>query len=207
MFSAYLCMIFGQKMEGISLWWVSILSLSIIISDFILMTLIKSCFKLVQKLKPTNREKLKFQLEFNLRLEYIPYLFLFLLMSVLIKFGGFCFLYYNLITIHICFYIKLYKRNLSIKKKLNFPSSSNNVTNILDQTETYRNDFKVFFEYKNSTWHWYHYIYLIGCIFSWIGSLVFGFQYNLVWCKVFLTFVFLSAFQNGLKTKPSIHND
>ena len=195
----HLCIILGVKIEGTSLWWISILSLSLIISDFILRTLIKSCFKLFLQLKPTQGEISKFEFEFNLRHKYIPRFFLFLILLILIKFGGLSYLYYTFIKIHIYLYIKLFKRNLSIKNNLNSHSNSNNnVQNILDQTESYRNDFNIFFEYKNSTWYWYHYIYLMGWILSWISSLIFGFQNNIVWSKVtvFLTFAFLGGFQD-----------
>ena len=182
MLSILLSLYLEPKMEQISLWWVGIASLSLIIFDFDLKIAIESCFRLIELSNPSNRQILIFKLDFDSKFKYISAYAQFILL--------FFFGYPNASLIML--YVELIKNNFHLFKKVYKKRKSlKNVEKNLG-----REGFNQFFEYKSPMWYWYHYLFLIGSLLSWISSLVLGLQNNQILCplSVFLTFGFLNAF-------------
>ena len=178
-----------SKLDSISLWWVGIASLSLLISDFILKTSIESCFRLLKLSRPTHRELMIFERDFYVKFRYIiAYVEFGMFFLFGFRFASLIVLYYHLIKMHFRLYKRIFNKRKSLINVLNFPL---NIDNNLGH-----DGFDLFFEYTRRIWHWYHYVFLIGCLLSWICSLVLGFQNDLVLCPlaVFLTFVSLNAF-------------
>ena len=167
--------------------WIAIVSLFLIISDFILKKNMDACFRLFKLTRPTRREEGLFKNDFLFWFDYISAYVQYIILSLISSQScALLTLFFNLFKIHIEFYKELYKKTKSIKMVLN--SYHPNILGC--------QGYDIFFEYKRSFWHWYHYIFLIGCILSWISSFVLGFKSNLDPCSisVFLTFIFLTAF-------------